>query len=140
MQSTFYPVANNQHAIKVSASIQNGADKFTHKLTTEMNLKLHHSYFEGEADQNFNLEKTVMENEIWTQLRINPKAFLLEILKLFKFKYIRLKHKPLKLMRFRGNFRRKYKLSIEELNKTLTINFENNFPFTITSWEETITD
>ena len=29
-------------------------------------------------------------------------------------------------------------LSIEKLNKTLTINFENNFPFTITSWEETI--
>lgn len=141
MQSTFYPVANNQHAIKVSASIQEWCGQvYTQINNREQFEVISHSYFEGEADQNFNLEKAVLENEIWTQLRINPKSLPTGDFKIIpSLEYIRLKHKPLKTYNaFAEISEGKYKLSIEELNKTLTINFENNFPFTITSWEETI--
>ncbi len=31
-----------------------------------------HSYFESEGDQDFKLDKAILENELWTQLRIDP--------------------------------------------------------------------
>lgn len=31
-----------------------------------------HSYFEGEADLKFKMEKNILENELWNKLRINP--------------------------------------------------------------------
>jgi len=141
MQSTFYPVANNQHALKVSASIQEWCGQIYTQINNREQFEItSHSYFEGEADQNFNLEKAVLENEIWTQLRIDPNSLPTGNFKIIpSLEYIRLKHKPLKAYNaFAEISEGKYKLSIEELNKTLTINFENNFPFTITSWEETI--
>ena len=75
MQSTFYPVANNQYALKVSASIQEWCGQVYTQINNRDQFEVtSHSYFEGEADQNFNLEKTVLENEIWTQLRIDPNS------------------------------------------------------------------
>ena len=141
MQSTFYPVANNQHALKVSASIQEWCGQVYTQINNREQFEItSHSYFEGEADQNFNLEKTVLENEIWTQLRIDPNSLPTGDFKIIpSLEYIRLKHKPLKAYNaFAEISEGKYTLSIKELNKTLIINFENNFPFTITSWEETI--
>lgn len=141
MQSTFYPVANNQHALKVSASIQEWCGQIYTQINNRDQFEItSHSYFEGEADQNFNLEKAVLENEIWTQLRIDPNSLPTGDFKIIpSLEYILLKHKPLKAYNaFAEISEGKYTLSIEKLNKTLTINFENNFPFTITSWEETI--
>ncbi|HIC31655.1 MAG TPA: septum formation inhibitor Maf [Flavobacteriaceae bacterium] len=141
MQSTFYPVANNQHALKVSASIQEWCGQVYTQINNREQFEItSHSYFEGEADQNFNLEKAILENEIWTQLRIDPKSLPTGDFKIIpSLEYIRLKHKPLKAYNaFAEISEGKYTLSIEELDKKLSIYYEENFPFSIQSWEETI--
>ena len=141
MQSTFYPVANNQHAIKVSASIQEWCGQVYTQINNKDQFKVtSHSYFEGEADQHFDLEKTVLENEIWTQLRINPQSLPTGTFKVIpSLEYIRLKHKSLKAYdAFAEISEGTYTLLIKELNKKLTIHFDENFPYTINSWEETI--
>jgi len=141
MQSTFYPVANNQHALKVSASIQEWCGQVYTQINNRAQFEVtSHSYFEGEADQNFNLEKVVLENQIWTQLRINPNSLPTGNFKIIpNLEYIRLKHKPLKSYNaFAEISAGTYTLSIKELDKKLTIYYEENFPFAIQSWEETI--
>jgi len=86
MQSTFYPVSNNQHAIKISSSIQEWCGHVYTQLNNRDQFEImSHSYFEGKADENFKLDKTFLENELWVQLRINP-----------SLEYTRLKHKAIK--------------------------------------------
>jgi hypothetical protein len=141
MQSAFYPVSNDQHAIKVSCSIQEWCGHVYLQLNNKEQFDItSHSYFEGEADENFSLEKTPLENEIWTQLRIAPKSLPLGDFKMIpSLEYIRLKHKALKAYAVTGKIRdHTYSLTYPELNRTLAITFSANFPYTILSWEETI--
>lgn len=140
MQSTFYPINNTKHAIKVSASVQEWCGHTYIQLNNREQFNIMaHSYFEGEADQDFKLPKTVLENELWTQLRIDPKSLPtgdFEIIPSLEF--IRLKHIAIKSYKASAKLKTgKYAITIPELNRSLNINFNPNFPFDITSWEET---
>ncbi len=140
MQSTFYPVRNDQHAIKVSCSIQEWCGHVYLQLNNKEQFDItSHSYFEGEADEDFSLEKVPLENEIWTQLRIAPKSLPSGDFKMIpSLEYIRLKHKTLKAYDVTGEIKDyTYSLTYPELNRTLAITFSANFPYTILSWEET---
>lgn len=141
MQSTFYPVSNNQHAIKLSCSIQEWCGHVYMQLNNKEQFDItSHSYFEGEADADFSLEKMPLENEVWTQLRVDPKSLPLGDFKMIpSLEYIRLKHKALKAYDVTGKIKDQiYSLTYPELNRTLAITFSANFPHTILSWEETI--
>ncbi|RAJ16939.1 septum formation inhibitor Maf [Olleya aquimaris] len=140
MQSTFYPVANNQHAIKISASVQEWCGQVYTQLNNRDQFQVtSHSYFQGEADQQFTLEKTVLENEIWTQLRINPNSLPTGNISVIpNLEFIRLNHKPLKSYNaFAEHVPGTYKLTNKELDKTLEINYNPEFPYNIESWSET---
>ena len=139
-QSTFYPVANNQHAIKVSSSMQEWCGHVYTQLNNREQFEVtSHSYFEGEADQNFRLDKAILENELWTQLRINPKSLPTGDLSIVpSLEYSRYGHIPIKA--YKGNATLSegmYTLSYPELNRILSITFNPNFPFDILGWEET---
>ena len=139
MQSTFYPVSNNQHAIKVSSSIQEWCGHVYVQLNNKTDFEItSHSYFKGEADANFNLNKSILENELWAQLRINPKTLPTGSLEIIpSFEYSRLGHKPIKTCQATATLTEgTYKLSYPELNRTLVINFNPNFPYDILGWEE----
>jgi len=140
MQSTFYPVANNQHALKVSASVQEWCGHVYTQLNNREQFQVtSHSYFQGEADQNFNLEKNILENQIWTQLRIDPNSLPVGNIKIIpSLEYTRLNHKPLKAYNaFAENKPGHYTLKIKDLDRQLTIKYNPSFPYTIQSWEET---
>ena len=140
MQSTFYPVANNQHALKVSASVQEWCGHIYTQLNNREQFQVtSHSYFQGEADQNFNLEKNILENQIWTQLRIDPNSLPVGNIKIIpSLEYTRLNHKPLKAYNaFAENKPGQYTLKIKDLDRQLTIKYNPSFPYTIQSWEET---
>lgn len=140
MQSTFYPVSNNQHAIKISSSMQEWCGHVYAQLNNKAQFKImSHSYFEGEADQNFKLDKAILENELWTQLRINPKSLPVGKLKIIpSFEYSRLRHVPIKAYEASASLTASsYTVKYPKLNRTLTINFNSNFPYDIISWEET---
>ena len=140
MQSTFYPVSNNQHAIKVSSSIQEWCGHVYAQLNNKDLFEvMSHSYFESEGDENFKLEKAILENELWVQLRVDPKSSPTGNLQIIpSFEYTRLRHKPIKAFDATASLTdNSYTITYPELNRTLTINFNSIFPFDIWSWEET---
>ncbi|PWH82738.1 septum formation inhibitor Maf [Algibacter marinivivus] len=140
MQSTFYPVSNNKHALKVSSSMQEWCGHVYAQLNNRDQFQvMSHSYFEGEADQNFKLDKAILENELWTKLRINPKSLPTGDLKIIpSFEYSRLRHINIKPYQASAILKsNSYTISYPELNRTLSITFNPNFPYDILSWKET---
>lgn len=140
MQSVFYSVSNNQHALKISSSIQEWCGHVYAQLNNKDDFEImSHSYFEQEADEHFNLQKAILENELWTQLRINPKSLPTGNLDIIpSFEYTRLLHKPIKTYKANATLTEdSYSITYPEINRTLTINFNPKFPHDILGWEET---
>ena len=144
MSSTFYPVNDNQHAIKISNSVQEWCGHVYSQLNNREEFVVKsYSYFEGEADQEFKLPKTWLENEIWTKIRINPAELPQgEIEIIPSLEYIRTGHKPIKAysataMLSQEGSRTTYSIEYPELSRTLSIEFSSNFPYTIEGWTET---
>ncbi|MEO9511567.1 MAG: septum formation inhibitor Maf [Flavobacteriaceae bacterium] len=143
MSSTFYPVHDTQHAIKTSLSMQEWCGHVYSQINNrELFEFTSHSYFENEADQNITLEKDILENEIWTKIRINPENLPIGDLKLIpSLEYIRLRHKEIRAYSAKATLVSKgginsYTLAYPDLERTLTINFTTEFPHTIESWSE----
>ncbi|OEJ98530.1 septum formation inhibitor Maf [Flavivirga aquatica] len=140
MQSTFYPISNNKHAIKVSSSMQEWCGHVYAQLNNREQFEImSHSYFEGEADINFKMKKNILENELWTQLRINPKSLPTGDLQIIpSFEYTRLRHVPIKAYAANASISNNtYTIFYPDLNRTLIIKFNSNFPYDILGWEET---
>ncbi|MCC1484267.1 septum formation inhibitor Maf [Winogradskyella immobilis] len=143
MQSTFYPVANNAHAIKISASMQEWCGHVYSQLNNREQFEImSHSYFQGQADENFKIDKAITENQLWNQLRIDPESLPVGDIELIpSLEYIRLKH--VKLQSYKANAtldKGVYTLFYPKLNRKLSINFNTNFPHEILGWEETFKD
>ncbi|MBR9915742.1 MAG: septum formation inhibitor Maf [Algicola sp.] len=139
MQSTFYPVNNTQHALKVSCSVQEWCGHVYTQLNNRRQFEImSHSYFENEADQKFALEKSILENELWTQLRLDPQSLPTGNIDIIpSLEFIRLKHIPLRAYKANANLESdKYVISYPELERTLTIRFKPSFPYDIVGWEE----
>ena len=101
------------------------------------------SYFESEGDEIQKLKGTMLEDEIWNRLRINPESIQTgDVLLIPSMSYGRLQHKPMKPSTARISFVEKTEstsdLKIEYLHheRTVTITFENAFPFKILGWTE----
>ncbi len=139
MQSTFYPVSNEQHAIKVSSSMQEWCGHVYAQLNNRTMFEIDaHSYFEGEADQELKLDKAILENELWTQLRMDPKSLPIGDIEVIpSFEYTRLRHKEIKA--YTANAKMNdgvYSITYPELNRSLIIMFNPDFPYDIIGWEE----
>lgn len=140
MQSAFYPLSNNQHALKVSSSIQEWCGQAYTQLNNKSSFEImSHSYFEGEADSLFNLNKATLENELWTQLRIDPKSLPTGNIQIIpSFEYTRLKHIDIKPYKATAKLNEgSYKIVYPELERTVTINFNPQSPYNILGWTET---
>ena len=143
MQSTFYPLSNNYHALKITASIQEWCGQVYSQINNREKFEvMSHSYFEGEADQAFTLNETILENELFNQLRINPKSLPtgdIEVIPSLEF--LRLKHYPIKEFSAKAQLTdSSYTIFYPDLNRTLEIYFSSEFPFTIESFKETYPD
>ena len=143
MQSTFYPLSNNYHALKVTASIQEWCGQVYSQINNRQKFEvMSHSYFEGEADEAFSLNETILENELFNQLRINPKSLPtgdIEVIPSLEF--LRLKHYPIKEFSAKAQLTdSSYTIFYPDLNRTLEIYFNSQFPFTIESFNETYHD
>jgi len=141
LQSTFYPVTNTSHALKVSASIQEWCGHVYTQLNNKNEFEItSHSYFENEADKSFKMMPEVLENELWTQLRINPKSLPTGQFKAVpSLEFLRLTHHELKSYNAEATLNsNSYAITYPELNRTLTIQYENQFPCTILGWSETV--
>lgn len=147
LSSIFYPVGDNGHALKVSTSVQ----EWCGHIYTQLNRREHfeiesHSYFEQEADQALSLPQTLLEDELWTRVRINPDRLPVgQDSVIPSFEYLRLKHQPVKAYRATLTLSepgpvRTYTIAYPELNRTLQLQFEGVFPYTLMGWSETYPD
>ncbi|PKV50722.1 hypothetical protein ATE84_2788 [Aquimarina sp. MAR_2010_214] len=144
MQSTFYPVADNQHAIKISNSMQEWCGHVYAQLNNKKQFEItSHSYFESEADQDFKLDKAILENELWTKIRINPEALPQGDLQIIpSFEYCRLRHKDIKAYSAKASIQKEtntntYTIEYPELDRSISITFNASFPYEIEHWTET---
>lgn len=152
MMSSFTPVSYDKYsqAFKVTTSSQEWCGHTWMQLNLEKDsyrLK-GFSYFESEGDIDTSLRGAVLEDELWSKLRLNP-----EILPRGDFElipstfYLRLKHKEAGPQKANAKIEEVsqsdyadyphdvYKLSYK--GRSLQIFYEKSFPHEILGWEET---
>ncbi len=102
-----------------------------------------HSYFPGEGDQESRMKAVMLEDEIWTKLRIAPEKLPLGDMEMVPGTfYLRLKHQPVApkkasaSMEDAGNGEKVYKVRYADGSRRLDIRFEGAFPHKILGWEE----
>jgi hypothetical protein len=143
MSSTFYPVHDNQHAIKVTSSIQEWCGQVYAQINNRDSFEVDsYSYFEKEGDQELTIEKSHLENELWNKIRIHPEDLPVGNLKVIpSLEYLRLVHQPIKSYDAVATIQNNgelttYILSYPELKRTLKIIFSTSFPYNIESWTD----
>ena len=144
MSSSFYPVKDSGHAIKVSFSAQEWCGQVYAQLNNREQFEImSHSYFESEGDQQLKLEKNILENELWNKIRISPDELPVGEIKIIpSLEYIRLSHSKLKPYSATVTLTEKegvktYQINYPELDRMLKINFRSSFPYYIESWSDT---
>lgn len=147
MTSVFSPVypESDLHARKVTTSVQEWCGHVFIQLNNKRNnyKLLARSYFESEGDMKKNLEKTWLEDELWTLLRLDPNQIPEGEIQLFpSTQYLRLKHKELKyytanISKIKNNNLNELKIEISELDRKLSIFYKAQHPYQIEKWEET---
>lgn len=143
MSSTFYPVYDDQHAIKTSLSVQEWCGHVYSQLNNRDQFEFtSHSYFEGEADQKLTFNKAILENEIWNKIRINPEGLPQGTISVVpSLEYFRVQHQPVQAYEAEASIRSEgalttYQLEYKNTSRKLTITFSSAFPFEIEGWEE----
>lgn len=144
MQSVFTPV-NGLPTLKTTTSVQDWCGHvFMQQNLEQGGYRLRgFSYFESEGDQDLKAPLVLLEDELWTRIRINPASLKTGNLSLIPAAiYTRLRHKPgtpqnATLQFENGQKETVLKLVYKDIRRTLSIRFEKDFPFRILGWEET---
>lgn len=137
--------------LKITTSVQ----EWCSHVYTQMNLRddaycvRMQSYFEKEGDQDFSLEKDLPEDAIWTMIRIAPKTLPQGTFSMIPGTvYVRLLHRLLKAQKviatlsqpegksLESNALVRYEINFPEEQRTLRIDFEQDFPYRIHKWED----
>ena len=152
MNSVFTPVNLKKHpnTLKITSSSQEWCGHTFMQANLEKNeYKVDlNSYFESEGDQEFKVDKILPEDEIWNRIRIEPKSLPKgEITLLPGLFYTRLRHTEFKPQKATATLNADsnnpafmiYDIQYTNLDRTLKITFQREFPFQIESWEETYT-
>ncbi|QCW99741.1 septum formation inhibitor Maf [Aggregatimonas sangjinii] len=143
MSSTFSPVKDSGHALKVSFSAQEWCGQVYTQLNNREQFEIvSHSYFQSEGDQELELDKNLLENELWNMIRIKPEELPVGTFEVIpSLEYIRLSHSELKAYKAILSLTTKaaissYKIEYPELERTLIIDFDSEFPYQIQGWSE----
>lgn len=144
MTSVFTPTDVNDNTIKVSASIQEWCGHTYSQLNNRKGKYQYtgHSYFASEADEDIKIPAVALEDELWTQARLEPKGLpqgKIQILP--SLVHLRLKHiegqayeADASLDLDEGIYT--YNLDYKTIDRKLILHFEEMFPHRIISWEE----
>jgi len=107
------------------------------------------SYFQSEGDQEYALKSDLLEDHLWTQVRLSPDRLPVGDIQIIPgSQYLRLSHNTNKTVPARATLDemsdpelssaplRKYRLEYTDLERTLEIVFEADFPHQIVAWTE----
>jgi hypothetical protein len=146
MTSVFTPIALEQHprTFKTTTSIQ----EWCGHTFTQFNLKGNQyeikgfSYFESEGDISKKVSAELLEDEIWTRIRIQPNSVPTGTLEVIPSSfYVRLQHTPIiparaTIKKVQREATTEYTIEYLHQNRTLTISVEQVFPYKILGWTE----
>lgn len=154
LTSVFTPIdlQDRKHSLKVSNSNQ----EWCGHTYVQINWRegqyegISHSYFQDEADQEFRVSPEILEDELWTRIRLAPYDLPLgEIELLPALHFIRLRRLDFKVQKATAELStlidpelspkpvQVYSIQYKSIDRTLKIKFENDFPHAIVAWEET---
>lgn len=152
MSSIFTPVSADKPSLKVTTTVQEWCGHVFIQLNQrngKYNVQLR-SYFQAENDQDFMLDDALLEDEIWTRIRLAPDSLPTGDIELIPGgQFARLRHTPLKVemataklttagdTQPSGNDINVYTISYKDIRRTLSIEFEKSFPHRILAWQET---
>ena len=148
MSSVFTPFDQAEYmpSLKLTTSSQEWCGHTFTQFNFQEKTQLYHyeqfSYFESEGDVSSNLKTDLIEDEIWTLIRLNPEKIPTGKLNVLPSgTFLRLSH--LKIKAYEANITiteakmmKKLTINYENLKRKLTIHFNKNFPHEIDSWEE----
>lgn len=143
MNSTFFPFQNGSHSLKVSSSSQEWCGHTYMELRNRKKFEIDiHSYFEGESTRSMQINKSLLEDDIWSRIRLHPEELPTGNHQMIpSFFYLRLKHKESKAYKVKLSHSgegavKKYTLEYPDLDRILTISYEAKHPYTILGWTE----
>ncbi len=142
-ESVFTPVDGNP-TLKITSTVQDWCGQvFTQINLDKKDYRIRQfSYFETEGDSDRRLPQTLLEDELWTKLRINPAVMPLGKVQIIPATlYLRFRHQPFKvhtanLSMEKGDRENTLHLIYEDMPRSLAIRFESVFPYRIMGWEE----
>lgn len=146
MESVFTPVdiKNNPHTLKTTTSSQDWCGQ----SFTQFNLEgdkykiTEFSYFESEGDKVLKMEDALLEDELWTRLRINPGSIpegnvnLIPGVFFTRLKHAELKPKQATISMQKGEDVSTLNVVYLHIERSLTVRFESEFPFKILYFKE----
>jgi hypothetical protein len=147
MLSVFTPVNRQKEPATVKASMS--SQEWCGHVYTQLNLRGNryavksHSYFEQEADEQFSVRQTLLEDELFNFIRLDhenlPTGELKVIPGLFytRLNHVRLKIRPAIGQKGETDSSYVYTLTFPEEMRTLSIRYEKRFPYKIVGWKET---
>lgn len=143
MQSIFTPVSGAP-TLKTTTSVQDwcGHVFMQMNLASEGYRSRVFSYFESEGDQEQLLPYAMLEDELWTRLRISPFSIPSGVVNLLPSAlHARLSHKRIEVQKADIQIDRRVgesqlNLTYQNIPRTLVIRFETDFPHKILGWEE----
>jgi hypothetical protein len=146
MESIFTPVNFTEypHSLKTTCTLQEwNGQTFTQLNLEDDNYRVTtHSYFEEEGDDKKTMDAVLLEDELWTRLRIHPQSLEAGEVEIIPATfYAQLQHQPLKPRKARIRFEEREAvrfliLEYLHIERTLTIAFQPDFPYKILSWTE----
>lgn len=147
MFSVFSPTQQTpNHALKSTWTVQDWCGHVFEQtnLQPDGSYRLRQfSYFEKEGDSDETLKPELLEDEIWTALRIDPARFsnLNNVMVLPSTLYFRFQHKPFKVEKAvisveKGEKESVLNLVYADIPRKLAIRFETAAPHRILGWEE----
>lgn len=149
MLSSFKPVENaaTEHNIKTTFSAQEWCGHTFFQLNREKDKNYTYqgfSYFESRGDVEGDLENVLLEDELWNTIRLQPELLPTgKVSMLPGLVFLRLRHHPIKAysaiaqLKKMENGKMNFTLEYEDVERTLSIIFDEEFPYIIRSWEET---
>ncbi len=144
MSSIFTPIDQVKfpNTLKVSTSNQDwcGHTFMQLNLNKDKYNVEQFSYFESEGDKSLEIEKVLLEDEIWNLIRLQGDNLPIGEIKIYpSTQYIRLKHKTNEIVNVKAGLSKGKDIntySLEYPDRRLSIDFENKEPFKIIGWTE----
>ncbi|MFN0212730.1 MAG: septum formation inhibitor Maf [Saprospiraceae bacterium] len=147
MQSVFTPVSGLP-TLKTTTTVQDWCGQIF--IQNNLEQDGYHfqgfSYFEGEGDQDIRLPQVLLEDEIWTRVRLDPSKLTLgKVIVIPSAVYTRLRHasgmpQNADIYLEKGDQISILRLVYTDISRALSIQFETAFPHKILAWEETISN